>query len=964
MTRPATTRHASLLVPLVVVGLGAAVFARCSTASTTPDKPGPNKVVAHRITAASDLFGGTDALGGVGDWYLANDVVAVVIDDVANQNGTAPSGGTLIDFGHLGKNDDQFNSMYQIFAVSQDFPVFYDHIEASEEAGSATLTVTGHVFAANPAGVVPKADAEALMATTTYRLLAGDPSLHVRTEIVNKGTNAVSTSNGTPISDVILWGQRSAVPFAPYRGRGFTHPELDVRNPIAAFGAFLYVGARSEVDPPVSYGLVAPSLPQGLLAGVNDEQLSGLGLWPIGGPLVPGASMVYERRVLIGGERSIASVADQALRILKAEAPDAVPALGELKGAVTGLPAGKFAEVTAELPATLLGTKPTNTFTLKGDGAFHMMLPPATYQVTLRVGASAPVVVPDVVVKADETTSMPDIAAPPLATVTFAVTSDGAARPSRVTFRGVSPTVDPQLGPRFSGRVSGHVAYAVDGKGVLGVEPGTYDVYASRGLEYSLGHERVTLAAGDTKALAFDLAKVVETTGWVSGDFHVHSGASFDASVELDTRLLTYAGEGVEVAVSTDHDFIVDYAPSVAALGLTGQIATVIGTEATGFVPTPTLPRTIGHNNAWPLKLQRGLPRNGSPADERIEPGELYDRLRAVADGTPVVQLNHPRYGGVGTVGLGYLTNFGYLPGVAVPASDTSAKNGFLRRKSAKGTDNLAFDAIEVLNGASWEAVPTNQQNRTDWLALLRQGIVRTGMANSDSHTVLDAVGFPRTYVRYAPDAPGPLATSAAELEVFDAAIRAQHAFGTNGPVITVTAGEAGPGDTAKMAAAGDVAVKVKVQAAPWMPVQEVRVLVNGDLACRITRDGVENTGLASCPPGLSAEPTDPFGRTGVVRYDQTVTVHAAKDAFVVVEAGAPLPVAIDSDGDGVLDTWDTNGDGKADAADAALGGLPKPAPAAVPDAIVPGLLPWAFTNPLFIDVGADGWTAPGLPPL
>jgi hypothetical protein len=40
----------------------------------------------------------------------------------------------------------------------------------------------------------------------------------------------------------------------------------------------------------------------------------------------------------------------------------------------------------------------------------------------------------------------------------------------------------------------------------------------------------------------------------------------------------------------------------------------------------------------------------------------------------------------------------------------------------------------------------------------------------------------------------------------------------------------------------------------------------------------------------------------------------------------------------------------------------PFPSPPAVADMIVPGLVPLGFTNPVFVDLGGDGFDPPGLP--
>ena len=64
-------------------------------------------------------------------------------------------------------------------------------------------------------------------------------------------------------------------------------------------------------------------------------------------------------------------------------------------------------------------------------------------------------------------------------------------------------------------------------------------------------------------------------------------------------------------------------------------------------------------------------------------------------------------------------------------------------------------------------------------------------------------------------------------------------------------------------------------------------------------------------------------------------------------------------DGDGVIDTWDNNGDGQT--SDETMGATPFRSPPPIPDAIAPGLLPWAFTNPIFVDGDGGGWSPPGL---
>ena len=63
------------------------------------------EVVAERIDEANFgayAIGGPDAIGGVGDWYLANDLVEVIIDDPSRRFAKLNHGGTIVAAGVRG----------------------------------------------------------------------------------------------------------------------------------------------------------------------------------------------------------------------------------------------------------------------------------------------------------------------------------------------------------------------------------------------------------------------------------------------------------------------------------------------------------------------------------------------------------------------------------------------------------------------------------------------------------------------------------------------------------------------------------------------------------------------------------------------------------------------------------------------------------------------------------------------
>ncbi|MDP6927017.1 MAG: hypothetical protein QGG84_08010, partial [Rhodospirillales bacterium] len=145
-----------------------------------------------------------------------------------------------------------------------------------------------------------------------------------------------------------------------------------------------------------------------------------------------------------------------------------------------------------------------------------------------------------------------------------------------------------------------------------------------------------------------------------------------------------------------------------------------------------------------------------------------------------------------------------------------------------------------------------------------------------------------------------------------------------------------------------------------WIPVEEIRVLINGDLACTITSSGVSKTeAVAECPTGLISVASDPYGSDDVLRYDATLNLNLSNDAFVIVEAGGALPLGADLDDDGILDTWDADGDG--DASNDTLGSMPEKNVDELINSVLPGVHPWAITNPIFIDIDDNGYQALGI---
>ena len=120
-----------------------------------------------------------------------------------------------------------------------------------------------------------------------------------------------------------------------------------------------------------------------------------------------------------------------------------------------------------------------------------------------------------------------------------------------------------------------HVEYTdANGDVDFEVEPGEYEIAVSRGTEYSLFTQHVTVAAGAPVTVVAHIAHVVDTPGFVSSDYHVHGIASADSRIPDSDRVRQFAGEGVDNIIMTDHHAHTDLTPTIASARLHARSCT------------------------------------------------------------------------------------------------------------------------------------------------------------------------------------------------------------------------------------------------------------------------------------------------------------------------------------------------------------------------------------------------------
>jgi hypothetical protein len=258
------------------------------------------------------------------------------------------------------------------------------------------------------------------------------------------------------------------------------------------------------------------------------------------------------------------------------------------------------------------------------------------------------------------------------------------------------------------------VLYTPDGKGMISVRPGTYTIFATRGPEYSLAREVVTISDEEVP-VRLTLEREVKTTGWVASDTHIHTlTLSRHGDALLNERLITLAAEGIELPIATEHNLHADYATNAKGLALDKYFTAVPGNEVT---------TKRGHFNIFPVSLR------SRPVDHNVEEWPLLLQSIRQSPLVRMVILNHPTD-----------VHSGFTPFASTNFNRVTGKN-------LRGDFAFTFDGVEVINSGAM---------RSDWMepfhcwfALLNRGLKVTGVGSSDSHDVSRfIVGQGRTYIR------------------------------------------------------------------------------------------------------------------------------------------------------------------------------------------------------------------------
>lgn len=923
-------------------------------------------------------FSGDVVQGRPGDWVVENDVARFLVEGDKRAMSPCPWGGTVVDAAYLadGTDEDILGEICMLANGGLSFrPDRFDVLHDGTDGGAVVLAASGGLVIndfLNLSTMVDDfveglgdrihIDTDAILpvrVTTYYILRPSETNLQVLTAFRNDSEEQVdmlpifpvaSGGNGyyyNPMNSTGGFGAGSSslgialedLPFIVFNGERASYafvPEPTIFDEDAALptaGSYIVISgvAANVIGAPVHRLLQLLTSTEEQLAAADEVT-----------HIAAGGTEVLEHRLYVG-TGSISTMVDPIYEQFEI-------ATTTLRGVVHDSEGAPVAG--ARVSAMFEGFRTRNQTISGEDGSWSLLVPPGEYEVVARKGGMAPVSPVTVVGQPGSTLDVEGVEVNLAATIRAHVTTPDdrcgdtvgpQPVPARLTVVCTeqpcpnAPTTK-EADVTFHRKPDQYAAVeygTVDGIVEAQVPPGDYRIVVSRGIEWSMwpadapqtSGMLVTLEAGETIDVDAEIARVVDTGAAYGGDFHIHSISSPDSPVPREARVRNFMAEGVDVMVSTDHDYIADYRPTIDELSATPWVQAIVGEEVTTA--------DLGHFNAFPLEQDLSHSRGGAVDwgggdSYTLLPEELFATLDEYP-GEQVVQVNH-------AAGLGLIKSAqaDVLRGYTYANRDT-------HRLPPRDPDPVTgdtgiwsddFTAMELMNG--------NSRGRFYrlgrwWMTMIGRGFSPTGTAVTDTHKLYsDLGGVPRTYVWGVGDQSCG-SRRFAELQDYDgfvadyvASVNAGQAIGTNGPFVEVSvsngAGDtASPGDT--LSADDETVATLDLQFPEWMDIDEVDVYLNPPLDDIMTR------------PGEIIEDPIPPTDNVVVTLDPTtelVTTVTGDAEHRVWQKTVEIPLQTDEDAFVVFVVKGST-----------------------PMTPLVGAAPFAFTNPVFLDADGGGYDNP-----
>lgn len=333
--------------------------------------------------------------------------------------------------------------------------------------------------------------------------------------------------------------------------------------------------------------------------------------------------------------------------------------------------------------------------------------------------------------------------------------------------------------------------YSATGNATVKLPAGKYRIYAGRGFEYSLDQSEFEVQAGQTHRQALSIQREVPTPGYVACDPHIHTLThSGHGDSTIEERMITLAGEAIELAIATDHNVQIDFHPFAQKLRVRQYFTPVIGNEV-------TTPR--GHFNIFPVN-----PGARTPNHKQTDWSLLFDDLQKTPE-VKIAILNHARdlHSGVRPFG---------------PALHNAVVG-----ENLDGWP-FRFQGMEVVNSGATQTDPLRLFH--DWMGLLNHGYQVTPIGSSDSHDVArHFVGQGRTYIRCDDRDPGQLDVDAAVNNFLQGRVMVSY-----GLLTELTVSENYTSGELATVGAEDIRLDLRILGPHWVKADRIQLYSNGTL--------------------------------------------------------------------------------------------------------------------------------------
>ncbi|MFO0740689.1 MAG: CehA/McbA family metallohydrolase [Labilithrix sp.] len=763
---------------------------------------------AGKLTKLADLLQPADARHKVrlGDFVLANDKVAVYIEaagDGQRSDGYFPYGGEVLATEPIGSDGrprpiSHYGETVLMFGLQTIAPDQVTVLADGSDGGPAIVRASGvlKMIGSLDAFVTFFPDQYGFPAAIDYILEPGASHVTMRYSLANTRNAAVSFANRTHLG--VFQASRTQT-FSEFTGFAALNGP---RNFVAWEEGDASFMLRTRL------GQVKTFLATN---GLEAYQAPPIALTPC------------QKRTVDYMDLVIGSGVDGLQEAKRKDFGEA--AWREIHGVVRETGGGPIANAVVHANA---GVKYLSRVVTDGEGRYSIHVPPGAVDLTATAKGWA---VPPARSTTDADTSV-DLALAKRATIKVNISDadSGERLPARVQ---IIPDQPLAKAPASFGLKTDepddrlYREYAIEGQLEVPVPPGGYRVVVTRGYEYELSDTPVLAEEGKTATVTATLKHSVDSTGSMCADFHIHSIYSADSDDGVEKKVKAAVADGLEIPVSSEHEYIIDFQPIVQKLGMTKWAFGLASEELTTF--------KWGHFGVFPLTPNPDATNNGAFDWVYQTPATILPTVTQMPE-RPMLIVNHPRGS------MGYFDLAGY------------------ERETGKGEEGLwsdAFGAIEVFNDADFES--NRNDSVADWFGMLNSGRKIAATGSSDSHHLsTNPVGYPRTCLRFGHDDPKQLTPSAVRdaLQAGAAIISGGISMTAQGPDGVWPGGDSTPGK-----------YKVVVSSPAWVTPSSLEVIVDGTT--------VKTVPLAANPDGSKRWELEIDVAAGSSRQHHWVVFHA-----------------------------------------------------------------------------------------